>query len=150
MLGTELPPSVEARCYVSDKDRPAGPLQLRRRSHTAADVAEAVIDIAPEASLYLASVRSGGDLAQSARWMADEGVSVINMSLGWQFDGDGDGTSPYPNSPLNVLDDAVARGIVWVNAAGNSGESSWLGAPADADGDGLLEFGDAGESLSLI
>ena len=149
LLGTELPPTVEARCYVTDTDRPQGLSNCGDDPH-GTDVAEAVMDIAPEASLYLASTRSNGDLAEIVRWMSTQGVSVINMSLGWQFDGYGDGSSPFPNSPLNTLDEAVARGIVWISAAGNSGEASWLGTPADTDGDGLLEFGDAGESLSLI
>ena len=148
LLGTELPHRVDVLCYVTDTDRPQGLSNCGDDPH-GTDVAEAVMDIAPEASLYLASVRSNGDLAEIVRWMSAQGVSVINMSLGWQFDGNGDGTSPYPNSPLNVLDAAVARGIVWVNAAGNSGQSSWLGTPADADADGILEFAGTGEALTV-
>ena len=36
-----------------------------------------------------------------------------------------------------------------MNSAGNSGRSSWLGVPTDADGDNLLEFGAAQERLDL-
>ena len=148
LLGTELPHSVEARCYVTDTDAPIGLANCGDDTHGTI-VAESIIDIAPEASLYLASTRSNGDLADIVRWMSAQGVSVINMSLGWQFDGYGDGTSPFANSPLNILAAAAADGIVWVNAAGNAGEASWLGTPTDTDADGILEFEDAGEVLNL-
>ena len=36
-----------------------------------------------------------------------------------------------------------------MNSAGNSGRSSWLGVPTDADGDNLLEFEAARERLDL-
>ena len=58
--------------------------------------------------------------------MISEGVSVINQSLSWIFDGPGDGTSPDPISPLNTVDGAVAAGIVWVNSAGNSAQRTWF------------------------
>ena len=59
-------------------------------------------------------------------WMISEGVSVINHSVGWFFDGPGDGTSPYSWSPLNTVDRAVGRGIVWVNSAGNYAQVTWF------------------------
>ena len=58
--------------------------------------------------------------------MISEGVSVINHSYTWAFDGPGDGTAPFASSPLNTVDRAVAAGIVWVNAAGNSAERTWF------------------------
>lgn len=147
LLGTELPHVVEARCYRADTDKP-GPLNQCDRTHHGTIVAESVIDIAPEASLYLAAVRSRGDLAAVVDWMIDENVSVINMSLSWAYDGPGDGASPTENSALNTLEKAVSSGIVWVASAGNNGQGSWLGTPTDTDGDGLLEF-DGAEQLTL-
>ena len=58
--------------------------------------------------------------------MISEGVSVINHSRTWLFDGRGDGTSPSSVSPLNTVNRAVAAGIVWVNAAGNSAQRTWF------------------------
>ena len=58
--------------------------------------------------------------------MISQGVSVINHSRTWLFDGPGDGTSPSSISPLNTVDNAVAAGIVWVNAAGNSAQRTWF------------------------
>ena len=80
--------------------------------------------------------------------MIEEDVSIINMSLTWTYDGPGDGTSPFPNSSLNILSRAVDNGIVWISAAGNHAQSSWLGAPTDTDSDGLLEM-DGNEQLNL-
>ena len=57
-------------------------------------------------------------------------VKVINHSVVYPWDGPGDGnsteTTPERYSPLLSADDAIANGALWVNAAGNSGESSWF------------------------
>ena len=148
LLGTELPADPQTRCYTTETDSPTDLTRCEQSDHGTI-VAESIIDIAPGATLYLASVRSPGDLADVVDWMITEDVSVINMSLGWLFDGPGDGTSPRAHSPLNTLAKAVNNDILWVNSAGNSGRSSWLGVPTDADGDNLLEFGAAQERLDL-
>ena len=148
LLGTELPADPQTRCYTTETDSPTDLTRCHQSDHGTI-VAESIIDIAPEATLYLASVRSPGDLADVVDWMISEDVSVINMSLGWLFDGPGDGTSPQPHSPLNTLAKAVNNGILWVNSAGNSGQSSWFGVPTDTDGDNLLEFAAEQERLEL-
>ena len=148
VLGTELPATVKARCYGTETDDPGGLENCGGGNHGTL-VAESIIDIAPEASLYLAAAWSKGDLADIVDWMISEGVSVINMSLGWTYDGPGDGTSNSTGSPLNTLTRAVDGGIVWINSAGNEADSAWFGAPSDSDGDGVLEFGDFGEQLNL-
>ena len=84
------------------------------------------MDIAPGASLYISDPQSLGDLRDAVDWMISEGVSVINHSRTWLFDGPGDGSSPSSISPLNTVDRAVAAGIVWVNAAGNSAQRTWF------------------------
>ena len=99
------------------------------------------MDIAPEASLHIANPSSGGELLDATQWMIQEGVSVINHSVSWYFDGPGDGTSPYGNSPLQAVDLAVDAGVLWVNAAGNHARTSWFGPPQDRDGDQWLNFG---------
>ena len=147
LLGAELPHSVESRCYVTESDSPRPLAECDQTAHGTI-VAESIIDIAPHAALYLASVRSTGDLSEVVDWMIEEDVSIINMSLTWTYDGPGDGTSPFPNSSLNILSRAVDNGIVWISAAGNHAQSSWLGAPTDTDSDGLLEM-DGNEQLNL-
>ena len=147
LLGTELPHNPEVRCYGTRSDELLSLADCDRTAHGTI-VAESVIDIAPEASLYLASIRTKGDLADVVNWMIDEDVSVINISLGWTYDGPGDGTSPETYSPLNMLSKAVDNGIVWISAAGNQGLSSWFGTPTDTDADGVLELGGT-EQLKL-
>ena len=130
LQGVELPNSVAGvRCYTdigvysSDlavcDDKDLG-------EHGTA-VAEAIIDIAPEATLYIADPASKGDLREIVDWMASQGVQVINMSLGFTFDGPGDGTSPSSRSPLRAVDRAVNSGIIWANAAGNEAQKTWFG-----------------------
>ena len=146
LMGTELPTTVQARCYTD----------LNRFTSNLADcavegygdhgtvVAETIIDIAPAVSLYIADVHkaSRADQRSIVEWMISEGVTVINRSLGSTFDGPGDGTSPYSDSLLRTVDRAVAGGAVWVNSAGNSARETWFSrAPfLDLDNDGFIEF----------
>ena len=161
LMGTELPARVQGRCYTDigvftqdladceavDEVTVAIPECLddaqRRAVRSAIHgtvVAESLIDIAPEVSLYIANPQSWGDLQDATEWMASEGVSVINHSVGWTFDGPGDGTSPFSASPLNTVDRAVASDILWVNAAGNGAQETWFGGYSDPDGDGAINF----------
>ena len=163
LMGTELPTTVVARCYTDvgvftqdlagceaapniTKVRPPQCLDYVRRRAASGDshgtiIAESLIDIAPGVELYIANPYSPGDLQATAAWMASQGVSVINHSVGWIFDGPGDGTSPISASPLNTVDLAVASDVTWVNAAGNSADDTWLGGYSDPDGDTALGFG---------
>ena len=125
LMGTEVPASVQVRCYPSLGEYSPDLEKCRGGSH-GTEVAESVMDIAPNVTLYIADPQSHGDLSDTVDWMISEGVSVINHSRTWQFDGLGDGTSPYAFSPLNTVDRAVTAGIVWVNAAGNSAEITWF------------------------
>ena len=82
--------------------------------------------------------------------MVSQGVSVINHSVGHFFDGPGDGTSPYSDSPLKTVDRAVNGSIIWVNAAGNSAEDTWFGAYSDPDGDGVISFATSDEGNTML
>jgi len=147
-LGRELPATVHARCY-----REVGLYSSAARSCEAftehgTAVAETIADMAPGVSLYLADPVSMQDLASSVQWMTDNGVAIINISLGFAYQGPGDGTSP-PDSIYSIVDQAVAGGALWVNAAGNSAEDGWSGTWKDADHDERLEFSGTDESNSL-
>ena len=163
LMGTELPETVQARCYtdigaftkdladceavepVSNTTPPQCRDVVQRGAVEVADhgtiVAESFLDIAPEVSLYIANPQSPADLQDAATWMASEGVSVINHSVGWGFDGPGNGTSPLSVSPLRTVDRAVESDIIWVNSAGNHAQSTWFGGYSDTDGNGLISFG---------
>ena len=149
LMGAELPTTVEARCYTD--------IGIFSRSLTDCEfdgdhgttVAETFIDTAPEVSLYIANPQTLGELRETVDWMVSEGVSVINHSVGWNFDGPGDGTSPFSNSPLNSVDRAVDAGIVWVNSAGNNAKRTWFGPYSNPDGDVWVNFQGIDETNTL-
>lgn len=152
LQGSELPSNVTARCYFETARAPSSQIadcEVDGEHGTA--VAETLIDVAPEVELYIANPISSGDLRNAADWMAQQGVQVVNMSLGWSVDGPGDGTSPFSNSPLKTIDVAVSSGITWVNAGGNSARNVWHGKFSDPDGNDWMNFTarDAGNTFYL-
>ena len=172
LMGTELPATVHARCYtdigeftqnladceavepVSDDTLPECRDAVQRRNVETADhgtiVAESVLDIAPGVELYVSQPGSRADLQDASEWMASQGVSVINYSVGWILDGPGDGTSPSSISPLNTVDQAVASGVIWVNSAGNAGQTAWFGGYSNPDGDRAISFGGQNDEVMDI
>ena len=112
-------------------------------------VTEALFDIAPEATYYIATPLTWGDLVDAVDWMIEHDIDVINMSAGWTWSGPGDGTSPYTSSPLNTVDTAVDGGIVWLNSAGNKALATWYGPFTDTDADGWHNFSDEDECDNL-
>ena len=149
-MGTELPATVEARCYTDVGLFTENLADCEVDSDHGTMVAESLLDVAPEVSLYIARPRSWGDLQAAVDWMVSEGVSVINHSIGWHFDGPGDGTSPYRFGPSSTVDRAVSGGTVWINSAGNSAYRTWFGPPNDEDGDGFIEFKGPFEANLLV
>ena len=111
-------------------------------------VVASLLEIAPDVELYVSNA-SKGDQVVAVRWLKGEtlgslprsvvdgvtpvdrfDVKVINHSGGSRWDGPGDGTSPFDEhnnrSLLNIVDDVVADGVLWVNAAGNHGAVTWF------------------------
>ena len=151
LMGAELPATVQARCYT-DIGRPTANLaDCENGNDHGTIVAESLIDIAPQVDLYIGHPVTPGDLQALADWMVSEGVSVINHSVSWSFDGPGDGNTPYSNSPLRTVGRAVSGGVVWVNAAGNSARTTWFArAPfLDQDIDGIIEFAARDETNNM-
>ena len=151
LMGTELPATVAARCYTDVGVFTQNLSDCEVRSSHGTAVAEAVMDIAPQVSLYIARPSSGADLQATADWMVSEGVSVINRSVSSSFDGPGDGTSPNSISPLKTVDRAVDGGITWVNSAGNYAQQTWFlrGRYSDPDRDGLVNFTERDEGITI-
>ena len=140
LMGTELPSTVQARCHIEVGVFTSDLADCETGSHGTA-VTEAIFDIAPEATYYISNAFAAGDLAKTTvDWMVEEGVDVINMSLGFSWDGRGDGTFYSSNSPLRSVEIAVANGITWANAAGNDALGTWFGSFTDSNGDGFHEF----------
>jgi serine protease AprX len=89
--------------------------------------------VAPEARLYVAKVLDqGGSGSMSGvmagvEWAVDQGVQVINLSLG------GSGSSDGTDALSLTCNAAVSRGIVVCVAAGNEGPTArTVGAPGAA------------------
>ena len=126
LMGDEVPATVQVRCYQWVGVHSQSLEHCADGGNHGTRVAESVIDIAPDVSLYIADPDTLSDLKDTVGWMVAEGVSVINHSMHWEFDGPGDGTSPLSISPLNTVNTAVAAGVVWVNAAGNQAQRTWF------------------------
>ena len=145
--GTDLPKSVTALCFNRISPGTTSDIATcETGSQHGSAVAEAIIDIAPDAELYISNPHTAADLQQAVQWMTDQGVDIINHSIGWGWDGPGDGTSPNSNNPLNAVD----AGILWINAAGNHGHTSWMGPPEDQDNNRWMEFSGAEENHILL
>ena len=88
-------------------------------------MAEIVHDVAPGAQLVLVNYDDINGFLQAVEWIAANGIPVVSHSnsiLGGPFDGTG---------PLaRAVDSAAARGVLWVNSAGNFAERHWRGVPA--------------------
>ena len=162
LMGQELPSTVISRCYTDLNVFSSSLVDCETNTHWGTTphgtgAAENFIDVAPEVSLYIANYVSYGDFRNVVDWMISEGVSVINQSLGGQFQGPGDGTSPFSYSHLNTIDRAVEGGIVFLNSAGNNASETWFqdGQPSildsDGDGDGWIRFGsDTANSVGRV
>lgn len=113
-------------------------------------VAESVTDMAPGASLYLASVSTASDTQAALDYFAANGVRVVTRSTTGRYDGPGDGTGPIATV---IENGAVARGIFYLNSAGNSAGrlgypgSYWRGSWVDTDADNWLNFPDGSEYM---
>ena len=145
LMGTELPSTVQVRCYTEIgkfTEDLADCADAEDGGNHGTLIAEALVDIAPDVSLYIATNHTNGDLRNVVDWMVSEEVEVIVWAESAIFDGPGDGTSPLSVSPLRTVDRAVAGGVVWVQAVGNQAQRTWFArAPyLDRDGDGLIEF----------
>ena len=146
----ELPSPAAVRCYAdigqlsNDFDQCAQRRGSRSQHGTAA--AEAVTDIAPGVSLYLANPTGSADHLETVKWMAAQGVQVISNSRGSNtFIGPGDGTTPRPLSWYDSVDEAASSGIIWVNSAGNDAAGvRWYGNYSDSNQDNIHEWGGTG------
>ena len=127
LMGTELPATVVGRCYTSVGRYSSNLGACDRGSPHGTGVAEAIVDVAPSVSLYIANPTAPADLQSTVDWMVSQGVSVVNRSASYPwFDGPGDGSSRFTLSELNTINRAVDGEVVWVNSAGNYATETWF------------------------
>jgi len=109
-------------------------------------VAEIIHDVAPQATLLLMKIANEVDLGTAVSEAIRQGARVINHSVVWYNTEYGDGRGGVSQ----VAAQAVARDVVWVNAAGNGALQHWQGVFRDADDDSWVDFDPFGaETLSL-
>ncbi len=109
-------------------------------------VAEIVHDVAPGAQLLIMKVSNEVQLGQAVEEALRQGVRIINHSVVWFNTEFGDGTGEV----AQIASQAANRGVLWVNAAGNTALQHWQGGFRDLDDDSWVEFDNLGsESLPL-
>jgi invasion protein IalB len=150
LMGSELPGTVTARCFTTVGVFTSNVTDCVNGDVHGTAVAETIYDIAPDAVFYISDPATPGDLQTAVAWMISQGVDVINHSVGWSWDGPGDGTSPFSDSPLATVNTAVAAGVLWVNAAGNEARYTWYAGYLDSDADGFVEFLTNGLELNTV
>ena len=149
MLGTELPETVTARCYVGYGLYSTDIADCETGTDLGTVRAQRIFEVAPDATYYIATVGDWVDLHDAVKWLVAEEVDIVNNSIIWIYTGPGDGTSPYALSDLNSVDDAVEGGITWVMPAGNDAKTTWFGAFKDEDENGYHEFSGDDECNSV-
>ncbi|MEU6715816.1 LamG-like jellyroll fold domain-containing protein [Nonomuraea sp. NPDC046802] len=113
-------------------------------------MAEIVHDMAPKAELYLACVKDTLDFDDAARWLKEQGVRVVNMSLAFPGIARGDGVVPAGDwSPAGVVRWLRASNVLVVAAAGNEADKHWGGTFTDADQNGWIDISGTAEALSF-
>ncbi|MDD5763517.1 MAG: PKD domain-containing protein, partial [Candidatus Bipolaricaulis anaerobius] len=95
-------------------------------------VAQIVYDIAPDAQLYLVKIGNEVDLDNAVTYCISEGISIINHSLGWYNTNFYDGTGTI----ADIARRATSAGILWIQAAGNSGQKHYGATFTDGNSDG--------------
>jgi subtilisin family serine protease len=109
-------------------------------------VAEIVHEMAPRARLYLLCIDTEVDLAAAEAFAEARGIRIVNHSMSWFGPERGDGTGLIGG----IVAKARAAGILWVNAAGNYGDTHWSGTFTSTDGDLWHEWGQADEANSVL
>lgn len=107
--------------------------------------AEIIYQMAPEAELYLAAVDlTTGPIVKAVQWMLQQGVDVINFSVGSSYRGDG------LDELSQIVEESTRKaGVLWLVAAGNEGDAHWMGDSRNVHPDGLLRIGQAGNAIKI-
>jgi Subtilase family/Repeat of unknown function (DUF346) len=102
-------------------------------------VAEIVHQMAPDATLYLVCIFYSSDGGNVEQYLAAQGVTVVNASIGDVLDGRGDGSGPFNSLPGAV---AAGRGAgqLWSVSAGNDAQNHFNFNGKDVDNDGRVEM----------
>lgn len=124
----ELPPRERMESVSFDAvNGLAGRDNLGALTQHGTRMAEIVHDVAPGALLVLVNYLDIEGFLQATEWIAANGIPVVSHSnsiLGGPFDGTG--------ILARAVDSAAARGVLWINSAGNFAQRHWRGIPSPA------------------
>ena len=107
--------------------------------------AEAILDVAPNVSLYLYNIDSEVTFGEAVNHAISEGIDIISCSLGWANAGPYDGTGFV----CDIANNASANGILFVNSAGNQAGRHYEGMYNDPDSSTYHNFLGTDEGLDL-
>ena len=107
--------------------------------------AEAILDVAPNVSLYLYSINSTVTFGEAVNHAISERVDIISCSLGWANAGPYDGTGFV----CDIANNASANGILFVNSSGNQAMRHYEGTYNDPDSTTWHDFAPDDEVLNL-
>lgn len=111
-------------------------------------VAEIVHEMAPGAQLYLIKVGDRLDLKDAKDFCINNGIKIINHSVGWFHTNFYDGNCYFDN-PVCIADHAFHNGILWVNAIGNHAKKHYEAIFSDTDGDRLHNVSSTSNYLTV-
>ena len=112
--------------------------------------AELILDVAPQADLYLYNFETISELNNAVSRAITVGVDIISFSIGYininNFDGIG-----YSGigDVCSIVNNARSQGILFVVAMGNYAEHHYEGTWSDIDSNDFHEFGPGDEELNL-
>ena len=110
-------------------------------------VAEIILDVAPNAELYLYNVNSDIELVNAIDHIIGRGdIDIVTTSIYWfNSVGPTDGTSIVSQK----VDEARDSGILWVSSVGNHANKHWQGTFSDPDGNRWHNFQGIGEVIDI-
>jgi len=136
------------KAYKSNPEIPAENIEVNKsfRADGKIDIsehgtacAEVVLDVAPNAKLYLFAAETGVEFVNAVDYAISQGVDIISCSLGFYNAGGYDGTGFI----CDAVDKARDKGILFVTAAGDEAGRHYEGKYKDTDGDAWHEFNDS-------
>ena len=129
-------PEFVRRFGLGDPEYRKGFEPLNRHGREMAEIVWSVAGSRPGGpKFYLLNANGPTMLRRAVRYAIEQHVDIILFSGSFEGGGGGDGKGPIDR----VVDEAVARGILWVNAAGNYGGRVYNG-PVRVLADGFLKL----------
>lgn len=138
-------PAFVRRFGLGDPDYRKGFEPLNRHGRIMAQIVWATTGSSPSGpKFYLLNASGPTMLRRAVRYAIEQKVDVILFSSSFEGGGSGDGGGPIDR----IVAEAVAAGILWINAAGNYGGHVYNG-PVQILSDGYLRLRNGSDVASL-